>query len=96
MRPSTERCIQLTLGALPFARPSNTSRLLRSLILVLRSLPVVTAAQSLSSDPGQPRPPGDNLADARSTMLRHDAADRQDGQGLAQQKGGGGWMYEVM
>ncbi|KAL6904407.1 hypothetical protein GGI43DRAFT_400316 [Trichoderma evansii] len=56
-----------------------------SLILVLRSLPVATAAQSLSSDRGQPRPRGDNLADARSTMLRHDAADRHDNN----QKGGG-------
>lgn len=76
--PLTERCIQLTLGALPFARLSNTKLAACSLMLVLGSLPVVTAAQSLSSDQGQPRPPGDNLADARSTMLRHDAADRQD------------------
>ncbi|PTB39575.1 hypothetical protein M441DRAFT_440286 [Trichoderma asperellum CBS 433.97] len=69
-----------------------------SLILVLGSLPVVTAAQSLSPDQGQPRPPGDNRADARSTLLRHDAAARRARGRTARPRTAKGWRkeYEIM
>lgn len=51
--------------------------LLCSLILVLRPPPGGGRRPITLVGSSQPRPPGDNLADARSTLLRHDAADRQ-------------------
>ncbi|KAH8122483.1 hypothetical protein LI328DRAFT_136379, partial [Trichoderma asperelloides] len=93
MMPLTETCIQLTLGALPVARLFNTGWLL-ALSSSSWGPSVVTAAQSLWPDRGQPRPPGDNRADARSTMLRHDAAARRARGRIARPRTAKGWRKE--
>lgn len=62
MMPSTDMCIQLTSDLsvkLKGGCPSSHPRL----------LVVVASYQSVSSEGGQPRPPGDNLADAAPQLF---------------------------